>query len=243
MLGVGGSIHYSRVESALNATKSVSLDGTNDFIDCSDAIANSVKLIGSVSIWVKMDTGASNDAIWAMGTDTSNDNKLIFFHSTSNDELRFLYRGDSTNTTVGYSIAEGTFISGGWAHCVATWDQTAPSLKIYFNGAQVAAGTASTTAYTTTANKIFLGKATNADNTYWAGHFSNYALYNKVLSASQVLSLYNNGKPGDLSEGQTNGLVQWLKLDEASGTFADSSGNSRTGAGQNSPTQGVTDAP
>ena len=79
MLGVGGSIHYSRVESALNATKSVSLDGTNDFIDCSDAIANSVKLIGSVSIWVKMDTGASNDAIWAMGTDTSNDNKLKIY--------------------------------------------------------------------------------------------------------------------------------------------------------------------
>ena len=240
MLGISSSFY--RIESPLSNSFSVLFDGTNDYVDCSDSVANDVKLTGSVSVWAKLTTGASNDMIFALATDSSNDNKINVFHSTSNDELRIQYRGNSTNTLIGYSIAEAALISAGWVHIVATWDQTAPELSLYYNGVHVANGTEAITAFATTANRIYLGKATNANSTYWAGNLDEYALYSRVLDAAEAKSLYNNGTPVDLTEGHTNGLLQWLRFEEDSGTMADSSGNGRTGTASGA-TQGSDEIP
>ena len=242
MIGLTAGATSYRVEPNLDTRLSVSCDGTDDHVILSSASANTIKTTGSVSAWYKMDEASGNSMIFCMGTDNSNDNKIAINFSESNEFIRFNYRGGSTNSTLDYTITPSQIESAGWTHIIVTWDQTGPRKGIFINGAASASNTTAMTAYATTANTIFLGKATNADNTYWPGHFSNYSIYDRELTVADALTLYNNGVPGDLSEGiPVTGLLEWYPLDESSGNFIDLKSGG-TGSVANA-TQGVADSP
>ena len=153
-----------------------------------------------------------------MHTDTSNDNKIALLHISSSNEIRLNCRGSSTNTIIN---AAHTPNSSNWVHVVATWNRTDNRMAIYINGSSAATGTNAIANFATTANKIYLGKPGNADNAFFDGHLSSLSLFDAALSASNVTTLYNSGKPGDVSKSGISSLVAWLPLDETSGNFID----------------------
>ena len=94
------------------------------------------------------------------------------------------------------------------------------------------------------ANKIYIGKPGNADNAFFQGHFSSFALFDAALSSSDVSTIYNSGSPNiDLTTAGISSLVAFLPLDEASGNFIDRTDTGADGVPTNSPTQGVEDVP
>ena len=247
MLGLGNSVsNASYSQESYVVTKSVSLDGTNDHIVISNSVADDIKNVGSMSIWLKLETANQNDTIMNLHTDTSNDNKIaiLFINQGGTEVIRFNSRGGSQNTILDHSYSASDSVSNGWTHFVATWSRTANTMAMYLNGSSVATSTSSIASFATTANKIYLGKPGNADNAFFQGHFSSFALFDAVLSGSDVLTIYNSGSPDiDLTTAGISSLVAFLPLDEASGNFIDRTSTGADGVPTNSPTQGVADVP
>ena len=247
MLGLGNSVsNASYSQESYVVTKSVSLDGTNDHIVISNSVADDIKNVGSMSIWLKLETANQNDTIMNLHTDTSNDNKIaiLFINQGGTEVIRFNSRGGSQNTILDHSYSASDSVSNGWTHFVATWSRTANTMAMYLNGSSVATSTSSIASFATTANKIYLGKPGNADNAFFQGHFSSFALFDAVLSGSDVSTIYNSGSPDiDLTTAGISSLVAFLPLDEASGNFIDRTSTGADGVPTNSPTQGVADVP
>ena len=246
MIGLTAGTSSYRVEPDLDTRLSVSCDGTDDHVVLSSASADTIKTTGSVSVWFRLETVSGNSMIFALADGTSNNNKIIVNYSESGEFIRLNCRGGSTSSNTDHPITPSAIVAGNWTHIVATWDRTTPKKQIFVNGVAGvnSPDTGDITAWDggSTADTIFLGKATNADNTYWAGHFSNYSIYDRELTAADALTLYNNGVPGDLLEGvPVAKLLEWYPLDESSGNFVDLK-SGETGSVANA-TQGAADSP
>ena len=247
MLGLGNSVSnipYSQASYAV--TKSVSLDGTNDHIVITNSVANDVKNIGSMSIWLKLETANQNDTIMNIHTGVNNDNKIaiLFINQGGSELIRLNSRGGSSNTILDHEYSATDSVENGWTHFAATWDRTANKMAMYLNGSSVATSTASINNFATTADTIYLGKPGNANNAFFQGHFSSFALFNAALTASDITTIYNSGSPNiDLTETSISSLVAFLPLDESSGNFKDRTSTGADGVPTNSPTQGVEDVP
>tara|TARA_R100000322_G_scaffold81504_1_gene50912 strand:+ start:379 stop:1122 length:744 start_codon:yes stop_codon:yes gene_type:complete len=247
MLGLGNSVSnipYSQASYAV--TKSVSLDGTNDHIVITNSVANDIKNIGSMSIWLKLETASQNDTIMNLHTGTNNDNKIaiLFINQGGSELIRLNSRGGSSNTILDHNYSASDSVSNGWTHFVATWDRTANKMAMYLNGSSVATSTASIANFATTADTIYLGKPGNADNAFFQGHFSSFALFDAALTSGNVTTIYNDGSPNiDLTTAGISSLVAFLPLDEESGNFIDRTDTGADGVPTNSPTQGVEDVP
>ena len=247
MLGLGNTVSnipYSQASYAV--TKSVSLDGTNDHIVITNSVANDVKNIGSMSIWLKLETASGNDTIMNIHTGVNNDNKIaiLFINQGGSELIRLNSRGGSSNTILDHEYSALDSVENGWTHFAATWDRTANKMAMYLNGSNVASSTASIANFATTADTIYLGKPGNADNAFFQGHFSSFALFDAALTSGNVTTIYNDGSPNiDLTETSISSLVAFLPLDESSGNFKDRTSTGADGVPTNSPTQGVEDVP
>ena len=245
MLGLGNSVSsISYPQQAYAVTRSVDLDGVDDHITLTNSVADDIKNIGSVSIWFKLDVAFQNDTLFNLHTGTNNDNKIsILLMNQSTEAIRINCRGSSSNTILDHSYSASDSVSNGWTHFVATWNRTANQINMYLNGSKVATSTASINAFATTADTIYIGKPGNSNNSFFDGHLSSLSLFNEPISDASVTTLYNNGKPGNVSRSGIGGLVAWLPLDEREGNFIDRTSTGADGVPQNTPSQGVEDVP
>jgi len=82
---------------------------------------------------------------------------------------------------------------------------------------------------------------TSAQN-FLDGLLNNQSIWNDELSDAAIVSIYNSGTPLDLSVNtasytNSSNLIAWWRYNEGTGTsYSDSSSNSFTGSGVNSPT-------
>ena len=179
-LGLSGGIHYPRIEPSFANAKSVLYDGTNDYVDASTSAGNLDLNNGSISVWVKLSTQSlhNNDGIISISTGTSGDNKIQLDHNTSGDTIRALYKftsGSTVSRVASKSIAEAALVSAGWVHLVVTWDVADDSLILYYNGSSAGTNGDGLTVYQTTPDRVHIGKAANANNTYWKGYIDKNA--------------------------------------------------------------------
>ena len=239
MLGLGNSVSNAvYLQEDYTVTRSVSLDGTNDHIVITNSVADDIKNVGSMSIWLKLENENQNG--------TNNDNKIaiLLINQGGSEVIRFNSRGGSQNTILDHSYSASGSVSAGWTHFVATWSRTANTMAMYINGDEVATSTSSIADFATTADTIYIGKPGNADNAFFQGHFSSLSLFTEVLSGTSITRLYNSGSASlDVTTAGINGLVAFLPLDETSGNFIDRTATGADGVPTNSPTQGVQDVP
>jgi len=228
----------NKINSILDNRYSIDFDGAGDYIDASTSVDNMSTNTGSACMWVKLDATSNNEGFFAVGTGTATADKISLFYSTSNAEIRVQYKGDSTVALAAESIEEAGFIALGWTHIAITWDNGIDDeIKLYRNGSLVDTQ-ATLTHYATTPDRVYLGRASNAANTYHDGHMDNFALWTSVLTVDEIIAIYNVRNPdftaaftdtaGNTYSSQGD-LIQWLRMLENTGTsLADSSGNSNT---------------
>ena len=228
----------NKINSILDNRYSIDFDGAGDYIDASTSADNISTNTGSACMWVKLDASSNNESFFAVGTGTAITNKIALTYSTSGAEIRLRYKGDSTDAYAVESISSADFITLSWTHFAMTWDNgTDDEIKLYRNGSLIDTQ-ATLTHYDTTPDRVHLGKASNADNTYHDGHMDNFALWTSVLTADEITAIYNVRNPdftaaftdtaGNTYDSQGD-LIQWLRMLENTGTsLADSSGNSNT---------------
>ena len=132
-------------------------------------------------------------------------------------------------------IANGVYTPNQWNHYAITYDGTI--LRGYLNGQPVNTSTIALNTGTSVDFTIGAGAYTPANG--FSGDVSNIAIWDSVLTASNVSTIYNNGVPNDISSLSPN---NWYKLN-AQDTFDGTDWTIKDYAGSNDGTSsGMTSA-
>jgi hypothetical protein len=158
-------------------------DGTNDYIKP----PNSTTLQSNnftLSSWVNVSTLGINQYF----IDTSSSSFLGYGYSyriKSDNKIRF-WAYDSTNaldTTI-------TVLANSWYNIVATYNNTSKTQTIYVNGNLSVTNTHTNTFNLSTISYLQIGKSQLLDGPL-NGKISNVQIYNRDLSATEILQNYN----------------------------------------------------
>lgn len=176
----------------------------------------------SLEAWVYANSGPTGASRIIFSKGTGNSYFLSYNHDSN--EFRF---GNNTGTV--YATAPAG--DSAWHHVVATYGTLTNSSKIYVDGIDV---TAPSSSGSFTGNTSALTIASENGSSYWDGRIDEPAVYNVVLTSTQILQHYNAGvityTPYQRKAINTPGLVSYWRLGESSGHPQDSFGtNHATG--------------
>jgi len=188
--------------------KALEFDGTDDSID--GKLNNSGDFDFTTSFWVRRDGGGSGgaSAFFFLGNEVAGQGIGIDAYDAGS---LYLY------TYGGHNILDsnGTlrFREGNWVHVVASRKMGTPTdgltFKFYVNGQDVTSdftfGNGSGNALTLPSNAPYqLGYRTDGTNKtfHMNGKISNFKLYDTVLTAQEVKTLYDMGRTGSVANPQ-----------------------------------------
>ena len=176
-----GTLTNGPTFSGIGKQASIVFDGTNDYVDCGNILANLVNL--SLECWVKFGTQLSEyNGLISKTQDNSNGYELrtLSYTSTTTD-FQFRYRGDVAATS-GYTATNGL-----WYNILATGESGAQ--KLYVNGTLYTSNTVATTPSPNNFS-LLVGKLAYF-STYLLGSVSTARIYNRALSATEVSQNFN----------------------------------------------------
>jgi len=170
---------------------SVVFDGTNDFVNITrpSQIITSGSI--SVSMWARWTTtGTTTGTIQALVDNNHSNNPLQGFVIQDRPDLSkkttWSVYPNSTGATSSFQVGDGT-----WRNIVGTYESG--SAKLYINGSLDGLSTSEPNMATVQPN-ITLGKWQFGDSRYLNGNISLTQIYNRALTASEVLQNYNATK-------------------------------------------------
>lgn len=192
----------------------------------------------SFSMWVRHTGSKQNQLVYNFGNTNANGNNRIFLtYSASLNRLVARYRSNSTNFDRQWGLHDNTSATGisssssGWSSSsrgnvnsdnftmiTVTYDASqsnaSNAFKLYWNASectnQAVANSGARTAMDATRGRI----GENIHLTDSAGNatldYDEIKIYNKVLSSSEVSTLYNSGAIADSSQTVSSGLItEW----------------------------------
>ncbi|MDB4780191.1 LamG domain-containing protein [Planctomycetota bacterium] len=179
---------------------SLSFDGTGDYIDFGNV--NSIKLGAgdfSFSAWINPESYISAyQAIYVnYGT-----NGVFIGKNPSGD---FILRIFGVADIIAYSTLPTT---NTWTHICIT--RNSGTCSLFYNGSSVA--TATSTHNFNGSGNVFLGSDSGGAD--FNGKIDETSIFNYGLSEAQVLEIYNNGRPKDLTTFSGTAPVSWWRLGE-----------------------------
>ena len=199
---LNGSGNYATLTSGPTFSKDaggcIVLNGSTSYIPTNVTTNYSVF---TVSAWVKPSVGVSVDAGYIL-------NKNSYWATTTNSwPTAFGVNQDGksaiffVNNGTCYSLACGASVTGattlnGWNHIVGTYDMV--NIKFYVNGV-LTDSKPFTSAPPSTAFAWTIGRSASqfsggVGGTFYKGSVNNVMLYNRALSASEILQNYNSAK-------------------------------------------------
>ena len=219
-----GKIHYSSWSPETNLTgtastpsfsntKSIELDGIDDYVEVADADNLSFGNTTfdspfSISAWINM-------------TDATKF-RIVNKRDSSKSEYHFTTGGSDTLSFNIFDFSTGGFISrkyntaltsyeGQWIHVSATYDgsSSASGMKLYLNGTRVDDTTSTGGTYVAMENTNAPFNIGKQITEFANGLIDEVAIFDVELSASDVTSIYNSGIPNDISS--ISGLVSWWR--------------------------------
>ena len=232
---------------------------TSSALNPSQASINSSGL--TLTAWVYIDSLSGGEYIYDLGNCCTNNYYGLKMVVNGNGSLVFHvmglnqgFAGAGSNNRNTCRTANSAFSAGQWYHLAIVVPsgsmgstQDRDEWRIYKNGSVVNPST-----YVKSGNQNLtltyngnssLGVWRRASNTnYFDGEMNNYAVFSSALNATNIAAIYNSGAPIDLSTNsgnynQSSNLTAWWRFNEGTGTsYADSSTNSFTGSGVNTPT-------
>ena len=220
------------------STNSLLFDGVDEFVQIGDVAALQFERTNSFSIsaWVQRPSGGTHTIVAKEDTSAGGYRGYNVYVDTSNRIVFELISSFSTNlaqvrTRLGY-VTNST-----WRQVVVTYDgsSTAAGLKIYVDGVERPTDTIYDTLSATilsTAN-FRIARRDDASALFWNGYIDEVAVYDKQLSAAEVLSLHTSLRlPVDhASVGPTANLVGYWRMGEGATfpTIPDDSTNANDG--------------
>jgi hypothetical protein len=179
--------------------KSLDFDGVNEY-----GLVNNltVPTEGTFSAWVTSDFDESTCCSSFPMLFVSSDPRTSVWYNGTSDAYSLSTNGSLTNRAT-YSVS-GDLV--GWFHLAVTW--SASGSQFYKDGVPV--GTAGTGDNSGASGSTFYLGTRPALDRWWDGKMDDVHLYNRVLSANEIMSLYKTGEQvvgRTQSDRLSNGLV------------------------------------
>jgi hypothetical protein len=179
MFGNNGTVNGA----TWNATGGRNGTGAYNFTGANNITITAVNLSNrsfTLEAWVRRSSAGTNDYIFGGGSAASN--LGLHFGFLSTDVIRFGFYSNDLDTVA-------TYADTGWHHVVGTYNQASKNKTIYVDGVQVASAIA-TADYGS--NLTTLGGASWSGTGMFGGYMDEVRIYNRSLSAAQILALYQN---------------------------------------------------
>tara|TARA_B110000459_G_C16545692_1_gene464211 strand:+ start:347 stop:1270 length:924 start_codon:yes stop_codon:yes gene_type:complete len=240
---------YDHDLSSFTDNISFDLDGANDYLEGDSGLVAAIPTTtGSISCWVKIDTTSANGLIWALNISGNTQNQIFLLYHNGSGVIRGNFKGANVANIVDSST--GLENDGNWHHFVMTWQASSKAsgniVKLYEDGSLQDSDTiAQSQTFSGTPNLFGFGRnALQNNGQNFNGHINDMAIFNDVLTASEVTSIYNSGSPKD--ESGHSGLQAYYTLEGYSNgdtEVSDDSSNSHTLTITNSTDIDSTDTP
>jgi len=225
---------YDHDLTSFTDSKSFDFDGTNDYLDFqSGNIGTDLEAIGSISLWVKLDSMSANGFIWQIKAEEGTDNQIILLWNNAAARIRGNVKFGGTANVV--DSGGGLENDDTWHHVVMTWESGSKTsanniVRLYIDGSQTDSDAIGNTWSDASGHAGFIiGRNDIQSNAYFNGHMSDIAFFSDVLTSSEVTAIYNSGSPAD--EESHSGLIAYYTMEAYSdedSTLTDDSGNSKT---------------
>src|SRR5207249_4754552 len=162
------------------------LDGTSAYVDTGyDLPTGSMTL----SAWIYADSLSSTDDVKGIMDKRSVTNEWRFDVKPSTGKLEFV-GWDPGNAVTIQVYSSGTVSVGTLYHVALTWDGT--TATFYINGLASGGGSRTGNPIADTTSVIHIGVDGAASSRYWNGVIDQGIVYNKVLTATQIMGLYQS---------------------------------------------------
>lgn len=198
--------------------RTIFFDGTNDFIPIGSL--GSFYSQGTISFWMKSsDITANYRNPFATNYNGSNANVIRFEQGEGVGALKCWF-GDPSSFIA--SLNYSAISANTWYNVVLTWNQSTTTVTGYLNGILDVANSSWIRWPTSFAN---VGIGLGYNSRYFKGNIGQVSIYNRLLSATEILQNYNATKKKYLPEENivTNGLV--LNIDPGKSTSYSGTGN------------------
>ena len=223
MLNAGA---YQSANPLITSTKSMEFDGSDDYLTVSDdSILDFSNAKLTFAAWVYPETSGYGTVIGKSG-------QYVWYAGTAGSvKQRFFIVGTNGNL----SVNSNTFLEQNkWSFICVTFDGS--NAKLYLNGIDDGGG-ALVNDISSGANPVQFGRQDTGE--YWNGNITEVGMYDRVLTALEVASLYNQGMPTNLLVNRNNyqsgnptvfntkqvdfdGTDDYLKVENAYGNFTGS---------------------
>ena len=176
-------------------TKSIALDGVDEFVDCGTGLGTAFGSTTniSVSMWIKPDVTSGNDLFFNIGNFSGSFGEVAF-QLTSNT---FLIRIDNA----AYRLSVSYTNTSAWNHIGFVYDGgNSANTKMYINGVAQSATTGGVhpSILELSGLKTIIGAGYSSSFPF-DGVIDEVAVFNSSLSASDITAIYNSGAPNDLT--------------------------------------------
>lgn len=173
----------------------------------------------SISLWAKLNTTQPSDSgnlLYGISTANQFIPAAGFYRNINKIRIRLSASGNSGATDV--KIVESVnnvIVRGTWQHFACTISVVTGEMKLYVNGVETPTTVIqdNRTTFAWGANAAYMG--TSRAFSYTSGYLNELAVFNTILSASDITTIYGSGAPGDLSDKSfSSGLRYWWRCGE-----------------------------
>tara|TARA_R100000541_G_scaffold59152_2_gene72058 strand:+ start:14 stop:697 length:684 start_codon:yes stop_codon:yes gene_type:complete len=204
--------------SSFENTKSIDLDGVDDFVSLASRTQNFTDF--TVSVWFKTTPKGGFNSI--IGNSVG-EGGLLFAIVQAGGIIRFR---DNTWTAL-----SGTITDDNWHHIAITYDSSANQLKSYVDNSLFTTLTPGTPSAPTNSHSFDqIGKRLSIGQ--WVGNLDELAVFSSVLSASDVSTIYGAAAPTSLA---SLNPVHWWRMGDGdtSPTLTDNGSGGNNGTMEN----------
>lgn len=180
-------VYRKEIPSVYVTTGAATATRENDVPQISSAIADTLRTVGSVSLWYK--TSGFDQTQFGTGN-------TYYLFSASGEGLALVM--DSLGNLDFWIGAVNVVITNGalgvnrnsWTHLGATWDITNDVYKVYINGALITSSGTLASAWVA-GSPIFIGtRSTLTNHWYCNGRIKHFTLWNTILSDTDMQTAY-----------------------------------------------------
>jgi hypothetical protein len=171
----------------------------------------------TIESWAKSESNSGVRHIFAKTLGSATADSYVLWNDSG-----MLNAAICANVSTCAAISAPMFNTGEWHHVAVTFDDAGDSLRLYVDGAQVAAG-ASALSIGYDAHPVLIGAdhANEVISDSWRGQLDEVSFYDRALSASEIAAVYNAGAAGKLKAKTVNALPP-LRTKEKSASFVQS---------------------
>ncbi|MBI2050649.1 MAG: LamG domain-containing protein [Parcubacteria group bacterium] len=203
------------------SNNAMDFDGTDDYINVGGSATLKPTDKITVSAWVYVDTASNDNLVAHLVTTTRivtpTGGYALFWDDRASQSVTNSFRWVVTAGDNTYGQITTQNITNGWHHVVGTYDKDlggTEEVKLYVDGAVKATGDYSSAMGQSPTN-LFLGSSDGTQE-FYNGSIADVRIYNRALSAAEVLELYGASKPVIQQSSTGKGLVgQWSLSDES----------------------------